>query len=193
MKDGIDVSTELATTDLPKSAIEIELEKLSAKVANLTAQEDEEEEEKEPVKGPGKENEHAHADRAPCDRSRWVDKQYVDEMIMGAERKRAEKEGQKNEKVSLTLEPSASYEAYYKGKPLKDFPFEKQRKLVLHDTVEQEAEALAQSHKKMLKALSQIEPDKMDYHMIKEMVKYIDILHGVRCSAERVASILTKD
>ena len=205
MKDGINISTELATTGLPKSAIEIELEKLSAKVANLTTQveslnairavakEDEEEEEKEPVKGPGKENEHAHADRAPCDRSRWVDKQYVDEMIMGAERKRAEKEGQKNEKVSLTLEPSASYEAYYKGKLLKDFSFEKKRKLVLHDTVEQEAEALAQSHEKMLKALSQVEPDGMDYHMIKEMVKYIDILHSVRCSAERVASILTKD
>ena len=104
-----------------------------------------------------------------------------------------EKEGQKNEKVSLTLEPSASYEAYYKGKLLKDFPFEKKRKLVLHDTVEQEAEDLAQSHEKMLKALSQVEPDGMDYHMIKEMVKYIDILHSVRCSAERVASILTKD
>jgi hypothetical protein len=81
-------------------------------------------------------------------------------------------------------------EVYYKGKPLKNFL---PRKLVLRDTVKQEAEDLAQSHEKMLKALSQIEPDKMDYHMIKEMVKYIDILHGVRCSAERVASILTKN
>lgn len=76
---------------------------------------------------------------------------------------------------------------------LADILSEKKRKLVLHDTVEQEAEALAQGHKKILDALSQVEPDGMDYHMIKEMVKYIDILHSVRCSAERVASILAKD
>lgn len=109
--------------------------------------------------------------------------------IMGGENK-------KNEKISLDpadIFMPKNVEAFYNGKPLKDFPFGKKRKLVLHDTVEQEAEALAQSHKKILDALSQVEPDGMDYHMIKEMVKYIDILHSVRCSAERVASILAKD
>ena len=107
--------------------------------------------------------------------------------IMGGENKKDEKPAFEPADPSLFKNVA---EVYYDGKPLKDFL---PRKLVLHDTVEQEAEALAQSHEKMLKALSQVEPDGMDYHMIKEMVKYIDILHSVRCSAERVASILAKD
>lgn len=211
MKDGINISTELATTDLPKSAIEIELEKLSAKVANLTARveslnairtvakEDGEEEFEKPVKvvlgdrcymvtlsknetkslgEPAKEA-YTHQeinekfDKAKCE-------------VMGGENK-------KDEKISFEpADPSLfkNEEVYYKGKPLKDFlPC----KLVLRDTVKQEVEDLAQAHEKMLKALFQVELDGMDYHMIKEMVKYIDILHSVRCSAERVASILTKD
>ena len=172
MKDGINISTELATTGLPKSAIEIELEKLSAKVANLTAQveslnairavvkEDGEEEFEKPVKMVTLSKNETKSLGEPVKETYTT--QEIGEKFDRVRREIMGEEGKKNT-------------------------------LVLHDTVKQEAEDLAQSHEKMLTALSQIEPNKMDYHMIKEMVKYIDILHGVRCSAERVASILTKN
>lgn len=189
----------------PKPENKTDLEKASAEVAGIAAlvkllsaaveaaEEDEKKEEgeenEEPVKGAAWKNDHAHG---LCDRANWLSSQDVAKMIMGAGSKRAEKEGKKNEKISLEPSDRPMFNMGNLYYPV-DFLSEKKRKLVLHDTVEQEAEALAQSHEKMLKALSQVEPDKMDYHMIKEMVKYIDILHGVRCSAERVASILAKD
>jgi hypothetical protein len=203
--DDLENGIKLGQKEELKPENKADLEKASAEVAGIAAlvkllsaaveaaEEDEKKEEgeenEEPVKGAAWKNDHAHGF---CDRDNYLSSQDVDKMIMGAGSKRAEKENKKSEKIPLK---PADLPMFNMGKlyyPV-DFLSEKKRKLVLHDTVEQEAEALAQSHEKMLKALSQVEPDGMDYHMIKEMVKYIDILHSVRCSAERVASILTKD
>lgn len=180
MKDGINISTELATTGLPKSAIEIELEKLSAKVANLTAQVESLNAIRAVVKEDGEEEFEKPVKVVLGDRCYMVTFSKNETKSLGEPAKETYTHQEINEKFDRVRREIMGEEG-------------KKNTLVLHDTVKQEAEDLAQSHEKMLTALSQIEPNKMDYHMIKEMVKYIDILHGVRCSAERVASILTKN